>query len=147
MRVAIGGVMKRRKTIGVVIDTLDGVYEKEIIKFISKRAYSQDYNVIFASGKALRQKKNRESGYNTIFKILGSSHIDAILLLLSTLDIYQDSTELQEFIKEYNSIPLVSFTIPLEGAFTIKMNNYEASLDVVKHMVGVHGYRRLTKHR
>lgn len=135
--------MSKRKTIGVVIDTMDGGFQKEIVANIRRSAMEKDYNVLFASGLALLQGRNRDSQYNTIFRLLGSEQIDGIILVLSSLEVFYDEEAVEMMLKDYKDIPLVSISIHIEGAYSICLDNHHASKQLVEHCLGFHNYKKV----
>ncbi|MDA3846193.1 MAG: LacI family DNA-binding transcriptional regulator [Vallitaleaceae bacterium] len=135
--------MYKRKTIGVVIDTMDGIFQKELVKMIRSSADERDFNIIFVSGQALRYKENTDSQYNTVFNLLASTHIDGVIFVLNSLDIYYNNHGVEDLKEKYAGKPIISLAIPIEAAHAICLDNKQASKDIVEHMVGLHGYRKL----
>jgi signal transduction histidine kinase/DNA-binding LacI/PurR family transcriptional regulator len=106
-------------------------------------AHDLDVNLIIYPGHALQSPDNFEHQANLVFKVINPAFFDALIMWTGALDWFVSEAELQAFVSQFASVPLVSMETPIPGAPTVTIGNYQGMWDLVQHLIVVHGYQRL----
>ena len=133
----------RRKNIGVIVDTMDGIYQSNICYSLMKAAEKKNLNLLFMSGMATNSKENLMSEHNAVFQLLNKGKIDGMIYIISSLEIYIGREGVLKIVDMFKDIPSVSISMEIPNAKSILIDNFKSEYLLAEHMVKVHNYKRI----
>ncbi|GAB7192605.1 hypothetical protein NUM3379_33140 [Kineococcus sp. NUM-3379] len=80
---------------------------------------------------------------NTAYDLLGPGAFDAFVLWTTKLELSAGRPAVEELARRFAGRPLVSVEAVLDGAVTVSVDEEGATRDLVRHLVDVHGKRRI----
>lgn len=128
-----GHIMKKR--LGVIIDTLDGQYQKEVGNGLIKEAAIHDVQLFFFSSQVLHSRLIINHEYDSVFDLPTADTLDGLFLIISSLKNVYGETWTSNLLKQYKSLPLVSLSIPFKEAITISHFNEQGMKDIINHVL------------
>jgi len=133
-RVAKSLLYSKTYTIGVVLPEISHSFFPEVVKGIEEVVYRKKYQLFLTnSAEDNRREKNA-------IETLRSHRVDGLLISCS-----QSTTDISYYKKLIKrGLPIVFFDRCVEGigASCIKINDFESSVTLTKHLIS-HGYRRI----
>lgn len=139
--ITAGKFKKTRPTFGLLCTHLDGMYQSPLWRGMADFAETHDVNLIIFVGKNLKSPVEFEAQENIIYDIVNTGRLDG--LALSPLMHYVGMNELQEVIRPYQSIPMVSISYLTSGFASITIDNKAGMRTAIEHLIEVHGSRRI----
>ncbi len=134
---------RRRKTIGFIINFLHHRYQSMICPGIMDGAIKRDYNLIAFVGKSLNSPSIFETQENVIYKLACENNIDGLLIMTGAIGNNIELNELKNFCQQYNSLPIVCVSTPIEGIPSVWVDNKSGMRELVTHFVKDHNYKRI----
>ncbi|TYQ15876.1 UNVERIFIED_CONTAM: DNA-binding LacI/PurR family transcriptional regulator [Acetivibrio alkalicellulosi] len=134
--------MKNRKTIGLMINGLDGSYLTHFWLMIKKAVEKLDCNLIVYQGKALNSNSVITDKHSIVYGFVDNCRIDG-LIITSPLSNHISSDDFQKLIQRYEGIPLVSIGKVVPGATSILVDNKKGMKNQIQHLVKDHGYKKI----
>ena len=138
-----GSAGKDLKTIGVLINQIEGRYQNRLLKGISAFARDNPVNIFYFIGRALNSPFSEENFHNTIYDLARSRHIDGLIIAAGSLGNYLSREENKSFLSSYSPKPIVTLGITLPGIPGITTDNSTGIKRVVNHLFEDHGFRRI----
>lgn len=140
--------MGRRKTICLMTAFPEGTHQSRIISGVISQCRRYDYNlVVLSSSIHLHSPRQRYLlGEINIYSLLNQNEVDGIIL--DTAALCGDNNglifrEITDPIIGYSRKPIVSIEMPWEHYHVIENENEEILRETVRHVVTVHGKRKL----
>jgi DNA-binding LacI/PurR family transcriptional regulator len=133
----------KRKTIGVLVNSVDGFYQSLIWKGIKKGAELNNNNLIIFSGGALKSQLSDEAQHNSIYSMVNTDKLDGLILSSGVMSNFVNFDEFLEFVNQYREIPMVSIGIAIEGISSILFDNKNSMHRLVNHLIEQHKYSRI----
>ncbi|MEP7289749.1 MAG: response regulator [Chloroflexota bacterium] len=131
-----------RKTIGVFISGLQDQYPTHVLETTIDAAHKQNLNVVAFLESEIESTLPDHIHFNANYKLVTSRNIDVLLLLASTLINFIDSDQIMAFCDQYD-LPKISLGVKLPDTPSIVVNNRSGMCAAVRHLIEVHGLRRI----
>lgn len=126
--------MAKKKLIGVIIDSMDGAYEKRISENLSRSALDKDLTLLFFVGSEGASVLNEEQRFQTIFDLANPTQLDGVILVpVSMSGRLQEATKALA-VKYSDKLPMVSIARPMDNAYNVVLDNRGAMEEVIGHM-------------
>lgn len=135
--------MGSRKTIGFLVDWISSPWHIEIINGVSDYLKSRDHNLICYVGGNLNSPIKFEANKNLLFDFVDSAHCDGLLILASTIGNYVGADGMNEFCRRYQSLPMVSIAMELDGLPVAQIDNRPGMRELMVHLIKDHGFKRI----
>lgn len=132
-----------RKTIGVLINDIDGWYGAPIINGIRKVALERDINILVFPGRSLDSKWRDEVQHNVIYSIVNKEKLDGIIITSASLFNYVGLTESNNFLANFKDKPIVSISVQVNNRPSVMFDNKSSMYEVVNHLIEHHKYERI----
>lgn len=132
-----------QKTIGVLINSIDGYYQSPIWKGIKKAAEERNVHLLFFAGASLKSTVLEEKQQNAIFQLVNSHKMDGIILSTGSLINYVGIDNYEKFIQELGSIPMVSISVQMDDIPSVVIDNRESMHLLVNHLIEHHHFSRI----
>jgi PAS domain S-box-containing protein len=132
-----------RPTIGVLDESHDRSNGRLTWLGITDAVRERDVNLIYFTGRALRSPYDFKSQANVLYDLVDMEQIDGLIINSSTLDWYITPEEMEDFIKGYHPLPIVSLEKSFRGLPSLLAGDYQCMREAIVHLIEVHGYRRI----
>src|SRR5919108_5470031 len=133
-----------RKTIGVFASQVGRAWGTEFLAGVHAAAEEHDINLVyFIGGKLTPIVTDDQTKLSFgIYDLAKPGYLNGLLL---TADVAHGVSpdQLKTFSELYGSIPIVTQSVPIEGASMFIANNEEGMRAAVRHLVQEHGYKRI----
>jgi len=135
---------QHKKSIGLVINNLDGQYAYDFWLKMSEECQLSGYNLIVISGESFNDDNKYAYQHDWLFTYLNPTMFDGLILLGPTSDKYVDLTTLGFYGRAASQLPLVQIGENINEALsTIVINHVIGAKEAVAHLIEVHGCRRI----
>ncbi len=130
--------------IAVLTAGIDEEYQQNIIKGINEYAGEKNINIFyFTAYGGVLANSNYDKGEYNIFNLVNYSRFDGIIFMDNTIGALDVRKKVSEQIKNAN-IPAVVFDSESNPEFyNIKVDNFKAMEDVIKHVIKEHGAKKI----
>ncbi|MBN1410855.1 MAG: GGDEF domain-containing protein [Spirochaetales bacterium] len=134
----------RRYTIGFILNRLsDEGYTALMWPGVMDMAAEMDVNVIAFPGESLNDPYGFEYQSNIIYQLINEHSVDALIIPSGIISNYVGMEVFGEFLNSLPPVPIVSLTEKLPGIPSVLVDNKPGLKDTIKHLIDVHGYRRI----
>ncbi|MBC8059392.1 MAG: GGDEF domain-containing protein [Clostridiaceae bacterium] len=133
----------RRRTIGVLINSVDGFYQSPIWRGIKKVAEERNFDVLFFAGGALESTVGDEAQQNVIYDLVNTDKLDGLIVCSGLLLNYIGLDKFVEFIERYRDIPMVSIGIDIKDIPSVVFDNRKYMHLMVNHLIDHHNYSKI----
>ena len=137
--------MKKRKTIGLIINCLDGNYLTYFWFMLKKAAEKFDCNLIVYEGRTLNSRLSYSKKHTIVYGFIDKKRIDGLIITSAVTDDVNDK-DIGKFLRRFEDIPLVSIgkVVPSQlKTTTILADNKAGMKSLVKHLVEDHNYKKI----
>ena len=128
-----------RPTIGVLSH---GFADNRFWCGLADAARQRDVNLIGFAGGMLASPHGFEAQANVLFDLVNPEVIDGLIVDFDVLCHYVGVQALQTFCERY-PLPIVSSGVPFNGIPSVLLDFAAGMRDVLRHLIEVHGYRRI----
>lgn len=135
--------MKKRKTLGLLINEIDASYQMYLWILIKQAAEELDCNLIVLEGRTLRTDNYADRQHHIIYNFVDKERIDGLIIAGGAIANYITDEEFKQFCKKYRNIPIVSLGIVLQNAINLISDNKEGMRSLVRHLVEDHRYKKI----
>jgi len=129
--------LENRKTVAVIIDTLDGIYQTSMADALIHSGNKRNTNLLFFSGMAVLSYNNLASFHNAIFKLVNQEQVDGIIFIVASMEIYVGHEGVQKLADVFD-LPKISLSTKINGAKNILVDNFKNMYSMTKHMLSQH---------
>ena len=124
-----------KKLIGVIIDSMDGEYQRNITEHLIRTANSRDVKLLFFGGSSLEAPEVDRTNNRSIFGLANARLLDGVIIVPSTMVHRFEETDMVGVISHLTSAPVVSIGMNIDGAHTIIVDNKSATKSIFEHMM------------
>lgn len=135
--------MKKRKTLGLLINDLDGSYQTILWLLLKRTAEELDCNLMVFEGRSLRRDIYADKQHHIIYNFIDKERIDGLIIISGALANYITQDEFMKFCKKYAGIPIISIGIVIPNAISLIFDNKEGMKSLVRHLTDDHGYKKI----
>jgi DNA-binding LacI/PurR family transcriptional regulator len=132
-----------RKTIGVFASQVGRAWGTHFLAGVSDAARDSNVNLVYFIGGRLSSMPGDASGTSFgLYDLVKPGQFDGLLL---TADVAYgvDEADLRKFRALHRDTPIMTQSVPLEGATMFIPNNAEGMSALVRHLIEEHGYKRI----
>jgi DNA-binding LacI/PurR family transcriptional regulator/signal transduction histidine kinase/ActR/RegA family two-component response regulator len=137
---------RQRKTVALLLDYMtftSGAYEALVRKAFHGKAVEHDVDLLMLYGRSLNDADPEARAHNAIFELLSSRHIDAAIVVATSLSAKCGSAGLERFIRRLAPIPVCSIGVQVPDVPNVTIDNYTPMRSLVGHLIEVHQKRRI----
>ena len=135
-----------RLTVGVFLGQLEERYQALVWPGMADAAQALDLNLIFFPGGPIDIPDDPYAYMgerNIIYDLANAKNLDGLVILSGTLAGFIDVETFNRFCDRYRDLPMVSISLPLDGAYNILVDNKRGMNELVTHLIEAHQYRRI----
>lgn len=133
----------RGPTIGVIMDNISGESRSSLWPGIADTVRGYGGRPVCFAGGYLQDPNDFGRRGNFIYDLIDTGRLDGLIVWASSLASYVGSDALRRFCERYRPLPMVSIGVTLEGIPGILLDSYDGMKQAVRHLITVHGRRRL----
>jgi sigma-B regulation protein RsbU (phosphoserine phosphatase) len=131
---------KERPTIGLLMDWASSSYQVKVWSGVAELARERNVNLInFVSG-ALSSVHSGGREHSKFFRLINTDNIDGLIILPSSIAHSIGSDAITSFLDKFQTLPLVSIAMKLDGIPSIVTDNKNGMRDLLEHLIDIHGY-------
>jgi len=129
-------------TLGILVSSTDDPFENALLRGLSDAALQSGANWICFTSGAIRSYHGFESQRNLLYNLVNKDIVSG-LVVSGTLGHGVSHAELRAFCLNYQSLPVVTVAVDLDGFPCVLNDSYQGITEIVNHLLDVHGYRRI----
>jgi sigma-B regulation protein RsbU (phosphoserine phosphatase) len=133
----------RAPRLGLLVDLFEYTYQSTLVQAVIDTARRQGAGVRAFVGGGLRSPERFGAERNFLYDLVGPASVDGLIILSSTLANYADHGALVDFAARFRPLPMASIGMLLEGIPSVAVDNAHALREGIRHLVRVHGHRRI----
>ncbi|MDQ2086582.1 substrate-binding domain-containing protein [Herbivorax sp. ANBcel31] len=134
--------MKKRKTIGIMINSLDGSFSSNFWLMIKKAVEKNDCNLIIYEGRGLNYASDLTKKHTIVYGFIDKRRIEG-LILTSTVADYMSYEEVDKLLQRFEGIPMVSIGQIIARGTSILVDNKMGMKSQIRHLINDHEYRKI----
>lgn len=135
--------MKKRKTIGLLLNDIDGTYQAHLWLAFKQAAEAMNCNLMVFAGRTLNNKGFGAKQHHIIYNFVEKGSLDGLIVASASLSSFISPKEFEKFCKKYKDIPVVSLGIEIPKAASIVCKGKEGLKDLMRHLIDDHGYKKI----
>jgi len=128
-----------RKTVGLIIPSLHLPWEDVQIAGIIDACNEEDLNLVILPGGRLDSRELSESSRNGIYRLINGRNIDGLILWTAGLSELVSRERLDNFIRSFESIPVVLLDCRHESYTHVYADSYHPMKELIQHLINIHG--------
>jgi DNA-binding LacI/PurR family transcriptional regulator len=133
----------RAPRLGLLVDLFEYTYQATMVQAVVDTARRHGASVRAFVGGGLRSPERFGHERNFLYDLVGPGCVDGVIILSSTLANYADHGSLVDFAGRYRPLPMASIGMLLDGIPSVAVDNAPALREGLRHLVRVHGHRRI----
>ncbi|HEX3043517.1 MAG TPA: GGDEF domain-containing protein, partial [Bacillota bacterium] len=100
-------------------------------------------NLIVFPGKSLKITYNNDYNYNVIYELVNGNNIDGLVIATTVLRGFISQDQFMAFYSRFQSLPVVSIGIPIDGVPSVLINNRTGFKQLLNHLIHDHHKRKI----
>ena len=135
---------KKRLKIGLLM--ADFPKDQPFFSGVVAAAQAYDANLFCFLGKLLHWRGDFEYQGNVLYDLVDVARLNGLITWAGAgvgMGQLASSEEMQAFFGKYMSVPIVNYEKPMPGLYCVHTDTAEAMKDVLRHLIGCHGRRRI----
>lgn len=132
--------LPRRLRIGVMINNLDGYFERALLAGLRHKAREEGLMLFFIAGNSVNAPILFERQFNVVYDLCNGPQLDAINSATAFLLTHMDWDETVGFIDRFQHLPRINLNFEMPGCPSIKIDDRTGFRDLLHHQIRVHGY-------
>ncbi|HKJ38629.1 MAG TPA: substrate-binding domain-containing protein [Anaerolineales bacterium] len=133
-----------RKTIGIFASQVGRAWGAQFLSGVMHAAEEANVNLVYFIGGKLTPVPGDDPAKPSfgLYDLAKPDQLDG-LLLTSDVAYGVDDSVLKTFQSLYSDLPIVTQSVPIEGATMFIPNNVEGMRSLIRHLIEEHGYKRI----
>lgn len=129
--------------IGVVISSMEGLYQELLWKGMVQKAQELGISLIFFPGGTLKSPFLNNANHNYLYSCLPLELLDGIIVAAGTIVNNINASEFKTFLSSFGDKKIINIGQKIAGISSITTNNRELMKSIVKHLIEIHGLKKL----
>jgi len=135
--------MKKRKTLGLIINDIDGNYHRFLWLSFKKAADEMDCNLLVFEGRSLGYTDIVENQHHIVYSFIEKGKLDGLIITSPTISSNITYDEFLKFCGRFKDVPTVSLSVKIPDAISLIADNKEGMKELIKHLIDEHNYKRI----
>jgi len=131
------------KTIGFLVDWLDGAYQSQILAGARDAARDRRVHLLCFAGGMLGSDQRGGARRNATFDLVGPENVDGIILMSGSIGNQIGAERLLAYCERFQDLPRVSVAVELPGMASIVVDNRTGIESAISHLIRSHGCREI----
>jgi diguanylate cyclase (GGDEF)-like protein len=135
------GTRCRGPRLGLLADGYDFEFQVRVLAAAERAAREHGLDFVAVSGGVLGIDLRDPKRF--IYDFIGPDCVDALLICTHIIGHHSTVAELTDFVERFAAVPRVCLGVQLPGVTTMLMDNENGMHGLVRHLVDMHGFRRI----
>ena len=131
-----------RPTIGFLTHGVADAFGSALWRGVADEALEQGANLLCFVGQSLSNPRGFEHQANVLYDLVHAESVGG-LVISGILGEFIGREKVMEFYGHYRHLPMVETGLTLEGIPSVIADNRSGMRDLIVHLIGVHGCRRI----
>lgn len=131
------------KTIGFLVDWIDGAYQNQILDGARDAARDHRIQLLCFAGGMLNSELRGGARRNSIYDLVGPETVDGLILMSGTIGNRIGDAALVAYAERFGALPRVSIAVELPGMASIVVDNRTGIDSAITHLIKTHDCRRI----
>ena len=132
-----------RLRIGVLLDEMDGEYHRPLVDGICREASRMGVDLVFFPGHLPGTEHPFEQQFGMAFRMVSAQQFDGLVIFGTLMQGHLDEGGVRRFIAGFTHMPAVVIGVDGTGHCALMLDNRGGFRQVLRHLVEVHGHRRI----
>ena len=133
--------MKKRQKLGLMVDSTDSDYSKEIIDGVMEFCQKNGLDLLVFSGHSFGWPYDWGYQSTAVFNHIHQENIDALVITTGTQCNFIGEEAFAAWVKKLHPLPVISISVPLEGIPSVVTNNVTGLKNLLEHLYNKHNAR------
>jgi phosphoserine phosphatase RsbU/P len=133
----------RKKRLGVLIDSLETIYQRDILRGLTEAADTAGVSLWCFMGGCIPAAGKATEARHLVYDLAGPLNSDALILCSSTMIHSVGVSGLVAHCERYRPLPICSIGVELPGHTSVLVDNQIGMRRMVEHLITTHGLRRI----
>ncbi len=135
---------KKRRTIGLLARRIIYTWALEQLQGMIDACRDRDVNMVYFPGGIVYHPDGFEAQHNIVYDLASGANLDGLIVSTSTITgSIPDEEGVKNFLRRFHPRPVINLERTLAGVPTVLKNEYESMVEILVHLIEVHGYRRI----
>ncbi|MGC4069963.1 MAG: substrate-binding domain-containing protein [Polyangiaceae bacterium] len=134
---------RRRRRVGLLVDWLEDEYQNKVLAGVDAEAQANGVSLFCLTGGVLLSPYRFGARRNFLYELASPDAVDGLVLMSGTLSNYVGPSKLARYCERFRPMPMCSIGVALEGIPSVLVDNASGMRQAIKHLIEVHGYRRI----
>jgi diguanylate cyclase (GGDEF)-like protein len=130
-------------TIGLLIAELERMYHLPLWQGINDACIRKNINLIIFTGEAIKTPRDYYAQSNAVYDLVNPEQLDGLIIASGSIGNYIELDEMEEFCGRFDSLPMVSISLPIKGIPSLLIDNQEGMKEAINHLIVEHGRKRM----
>ncbi len=135
--------MNKNYTFGLLIDWIENPYHLSLLNGIVESSQKHNVNLLSFVGGAINSNRIHEIPRNIIYEYANKRNVDGIIMLTGSIGHFCSSTELEDYIKKFDPLPVISISQSLKNSFSLLVDNKSGLKALINHLIRDHGFKKI----
>jgi DNA-binding LacI/PurR family transcriptional regulator len=131
------------KTIGFLVDWLDGAYQSQILEGARDAARDRRVHLLCFAGGMLGNELRGGARRNATFDLACPENVDGVILMSGSIGNKIGAENLLAYSERFRDLPRVSIAVELPGMASIVVDNRTGIESAITHLIRSHACRQL----
>ncbi len=131
------------KTIGFLVDWLDGAYQSQILEGARDAARDRRVQLLCFAGGMLESELRGGILRNATFDLVSPENVDGIILMSGSIGNQIGANGLVAYCERFRALPSVSIAVELPGMASIVVDNRTGIESAITHLIRSHACRQI----
>jgi len=118
-------------------------YQITLWRGIKAASQKYDVNAICFLGREIYSTVEYRRQANIIYDLINQNSVDGLILLTGTISHFVDQEGLEDYLKRFSPLPMVSIAEELSNFPSILLDNHKGIHEMVGHLVEAHQYKQI----
>lgn len=134
---------RRRRRVGLLVDWLEDEYQNKVLAGVDAEAQANGVSLFCLTGGVLLSPYRFGARRNFLYDLVSPDCVDGLVLMSGTLSNYVGPSKLARYCERFRPMPMCSIGVALSGIPSVLVDNASGMRQAIKHLIEVHGYRRI----
>ncbi len=131
------------KTIGFLVDWIDGAYQNQILDGARDAARDRRVQLLCFSGGILASEARGGQRRNAAFELANPENVDGLILMSGTIGNQIGQSGLLTYAERFGDLPRVSVAVELPGMASVIVDNRTGIESAITHLIRAHSCQRI----
>nr|MDA3850566.1 substrate-binding domain-containing protein [Spirochaetaceae bacterium] len=125
----------------IIVDlNVSGYYYNHLLNGAVMACEKLNCDLLIYPGHSLDCPDTHDKEYNSVYSLINTKKIHGLMVSTGSFGIHKIKDRLKIFLNQFNDIPIVSLSVPMDNTYCIEIDNYQGIKNIVGHFITDHNY-------